>query len=72
MRLLLEERKIYCYSIDARRKLIPRTALDNFTNGLPAIATVEQNIEHYRASGEWNDDLEAAATKLRAEWTLGG
>jgi len=41
MRLLLEERKIYYYPIDARRKLIPRIALDNFAKGLPPIATVE-------------------------------
>ncbi|MFY9720681.1 MAG: helix-turn-helix domain-containing protein [Candidatus Cybelea sp.] len=70
MRLLLAQRKIYYYSIDARRKLIPRTALDNFANGLPPIATVEQNIELYRASGEWDEDLENAAAKLRAEWTV--
>lgn len=70
MRLLLEERKIYYYSIDARRKLIPRVALDNFAKGLPPIVTVEQNIESFRASGEWDDDLENAATKLRAEWSL--
>jgi excisionase family DNA binding protein len=70
MRLLLEERKIYYYPIDARRKLIPRIALDNFAKGLPPIVTVEQNIESFRASGEWNDDLENAAVKLREEWTL--
>jgi excisionase family DNA binding protein len=70
MRLLLEERKVYYYSIDARGELVPRVALDNFAKGLPPIATVEQNIESFRASGEWDDDLENAAAKLRAEWTL--
>jgi excisionase family DNA binding protein len=46
---LLDERKIYYVESWSKRR-IPKKALENFVNGLPAITMLEENIAHYRAN----------------------
>jgi hypothetical protein len=66
-RELLDERKIYymeCYG----KRTIPKKAIENFVNGLPAIAVLEENIARYRAGEQMDDEMEEIAAKLLAEW----
>jgi excisionase family DNA binding protein len=67
LRELLDERKIY-YTQDGSKRSIPKQALENFVNGLPAIAMLEENIAYYRANKKWDGEMEEAAAKLRSEW----
>ena len=69
LRELMAQRKIY-YVDHGRRPRVPLKAIENFANGLPARALLEENIAHYKASGSWDDEDEQIATKLLAEWTV--
>jgi excisionase family DNA binding protein len=71
MRVLLDERKIYFYRVGSKR-MIPKNAIAHFANGLPPSTTVEENIAHFQASGDWDDDMQSAADRLRAEWSSEG
>lgn len=67
LRELLDERKIY-YTEYYGKRTIPKKAIENFVNGLPAIAMLEENIARYRADGQMDDEMEEIAAKLLAEW----
>jgi hypothetical protein len=67
---LLDERKIY-YTEYYGKRTIPKKAIENFVNGLPAIAVREENIAYYRANNQMDDKMEQIATKLLAEWRSG-
>jgi hypothetical protein len=65
----LDQRWIY-YSEHCGKRRVPRKALENFVNGLPAIALLEENIARYRADDQMDDEMEAIALKLLADWKL--
>jgi DNA-directed RNA polymerase subunit F len=67
LRELLDERKIY-YTEYYGKRTIPKKAIENFVNGLPAISVLEENIAYYRANNEMDDEMEKIAAKLLAEW----
>ena len=69
LRELMAQRKIF-YSDDYGKQRIPVQAIENFVNGLPAIALLEQNIAAHRAEGPFDDELEEIAQKLLAEWKV--
>jgi len=71
LRELLDQRKIY-YTEYYGKRTIPCKALENFINGLPAIAMAEENIARYRADGPLNHEEEEIAAKLLAEWKSDG
>ena len=50
------------------KRWIPRKALENFVNGLPAIALLEENIARYRADDQMDDEMEEVAARLLADW----
>jgi len=67
LRELLDERKMY-YTEYYGKRTIPKKAIENFVNGLPAIAVLEENIAYYRANNKMDDEMEEIAAKLLAEW----
>jgi excisionase family DNA binding protein len=69
LRELMAQRKIF-YSDDYGKQRIPLQAIENFANGLPAVALLEQNIAAHRAEGPLDDEMEAIAQKLLAEWRV--
>lgn len=69
LRELLDQRKIYYTEYYGKRE-IPRKAIENFVNGLSAITVLEDNIAHYRANNQMDDEMEKIAAKLLAEWKI--
>jgi excisionase family DNA binding protein len=69
LRELMDQRKIYFTDYYGKRT-IPRKAIENFVNGLPAISVVEENIAYYRANNQLDDEMEEIAAKLLAEWSV--
>ena len=67
LRELLDQRKIYYIEYYGKRTT-PKKAIENFVNGLPAIALLEENIARYRAGEQMDDEMEEIAAKLLAEW----
>jgi excisionase family DNA binding protein len=67
VRELLDERKIY-YTEYYGKRTIPKKAIENFVNGLPAIALLQENIAYYRANNKMDGEMEEVAAKLLAEW----
>lgn len=67
LRELLNQRRIY-YTEYYGKRTIPKKAIENFVNGLPAMTTLEENIAHYRANNQMDDEMEEIAAKLLAEW----
>jgi excisionase family DNA binding protein len=69
LRELMAHRKIY-YVDHHPRPQIPLRAIENFANGLPAKAMMEENIAYAKAAGSWDAESEQIAQKLLAEWTV--
>jgi hypothetical protein len=69
LRELLDQRKIY-YTEYCGKRTIPKKAIENFVNGLPAITMLEENIAYYRANNQMDDEMEEIAAKLLAEWKI--
>jgi hypothetical protein len=69
LRELMEQRKIY-YTDYYGKRTIPKEAIENFINGLPAITMVEENIAYYRANNQMDAEMEEIAAKLLAEWQI--
>lgn len=69
IRELMDQRKIY-YTDYYGKRTIPKKAIENFVNGLPAITMVEENIAYYRANNQMDDEMEQIAAKLLAEWKV--
>jgi len=69
LRELLDQRKIY-YTEYYGKRTIPKEAIENFVNGLPAITMLEQNIAYYRANKPMDAEMEEIAVKLLAEWRI--
>ena len=69
LRELMAQRKIF-FSDDYGKQRIPLQAIENFANGLPAVALLEQNIAAHRAEGPLDDEMEEIAQKLLAEWRV--
>lgn len=67
LRELLDQRKIY-YTEYYGKRTIPKKAIENFVNGLPAMAIVEENIAYYRANHKLDDEMEEVITKFREQW----
>jgi len=67
LRELMEQRKIYFTDYYGKRT-IPKKAIENFVNGLPAITMLEENIAYYRANNQMDAEMEEIAAKLLAEW----
>jgi excisionase family DNA binding protein len=64
---LLDARKVYFVQYGAKRK-IPLDALENFSNGRPAIAFLHDSIAYWKEKGDWDAEMEEAAAKVLAEW----
>ena len=71
LRELLDERRIY-YTEYYGKRTIPKSAIENFVNGLPAITMLEENIAYYRANNQMDAEMEEIAAKLLAEWKSDG
>lgn len=69
LRELLDQRKIY-YTEYYGKRAVPKKALENFVNGLPAIAMLEENIAYYRANDQMDAEMEEIAARLLAEWRI--
>jgi hypothetical protein len=67
LRELMDQRKIY-YTDYYGKRTIPKKAIENFVNGLPAITMLEENIAYYRANNQMDDEMEGIAAKLLSEW----
>ena len=67
LRELLDERKIYYIEYYGKRT-IPKKAIENFVNGLPAMVMVEENIAYYRANHKVDDEIEEVITKFKEQW----
>jgi excisionase family DNA binding protein len=67
LRELMDQRKIYFTEYYGKRT-IPKKAIENFANGLPAITMLEENIAYYRANNQMDAEMEEIAAKLLAEW----
>jgi len=69
LRELMEQRRIY-YTDYYGKRTIPKKAIENFVNGLPAITMLEENIAYYRANNQMDAEMEEIAAKLLAEWRI--
>ena len=69
LRELMDQRKIY-YTDYYGKRTIPKKAIENFVNGLPAITMLEENIAYYRANNQMDAEMEEIAAKLLAEWQI--
>jgi hypothetical protein len=69
LRVLMDQRKIY-YADYYGKRTIPKEAIENFVNGLPAITMLEENIAYYRANNQMDAEMEDIAAKLLAEWRI--
>ena len=69
LRELMDQRKIYFTDYYGKRT-IPKKAIENFVNGLPAITMLEENIAYYRANNQMDAEMEEIAAKLLAEWRI--
>jgi excisionase family DNA binding protein len=69
LRELMDQRKIYFTDYYGKRT-IPKKAIENFVNGLPAIRMLEENIAYYRANNQMDAEMEEIAAKLLAEWRV--
>ena len=69
LRELMEQRKIY-YTDYYGKRTIPKKAIENFVNGLPAVGMLEENIAHYRANKQMDAEMEEIAAKLLSEWRI--
>lgn len=67
LRELMDQRKLY-YTDYYGKRTIPKKAIENFVNGLPAITMLEENIAYYRANNQMGAEMEEIAAKLLAEW----
>ena len=65
----MDQRKIY-YTDYYGKRTIPKDAIENFVNGLPAITMLEENIAYYRAHNETDAEMEEVAEKLLSEWRI--
>lgn len=71
LRELMDQRRIY-YTDYYGKRSIPKKAIENFVNGLPAITMLEENIAYYRANNQMDAEMEEIAAKLLAEWRADG
>ena len=69
LRELMDQRKIYFTDYYGKRT-IPKKAIENFVNGLPAVTMLEENIAYYRANNQMDAEMEEVAAKLLAEWKI--
>jgi excisionase family DNA binding protein len=69
LREVMDQRKIY-YTDYYGKRTIPKKAIENFVNGLPAITMLEENIAYYRANNQMDAEMEEIAAKLLAEWRI--
>lgn len=69
LRELLDERKMYFTEYYGKRT-IPKKAIENFVNGLPAIAVLEENIAYYRAHNQMDNEIEEIAAVERYEQVI--
>jgi hypothetical protein len=69
LRELMDQRRIYFTDYYGKRT-IPKKAIENFVNGLPAITMLEENIAYYRANNQMGAEMEEIATKLLSEWKV--
>ena len=70
LRELMDQRKIY-YTDYYGKRTIPKKAIENFVNGLPAVAMLEENIAYYRENKQMDAEMEEIAAKLLSEWRIG-
>lgn len=69
LRELMERRKSY-YTDYYGKRSIPKKAIENFVNGLPAVAMLEENIAVYRENKQMDAEMEEIAAKLLSEWRI--